>query len=69
MINRNQPRSTGIHITQRKTNQTSQSQMSTLSRFIVGAARLMLVCRDLRRSAVLMGYRNTRGPRLVIARQ
>jgi len=43
--------------------------MSTLSRFIVGAARLMLVCRDLRRSAVLMGYRNTRGPRLVIARQ
>jgi len=49
--------------------QASQSQMSTLSRFIVGAARLMLVCRDLRRSAVLMGYRNTRGPRLVIARQ
>ena len=60
MINRNQPRSTGIHITQRKTNQTSQSQMSTLSRFIVGAARLMLVRREMRYSTMQTGYRSAR---------
>ena len=70
MINRNQPRSTGIHMarTQRKTNQSSQSQMSTLSRFIVGAARLMLVRREMRYSTMQAGI-GVLASSLVIARQ
>ena len=53
---------TQVAVPQRTTNQKSESQISASSRFIVGAARLMLVCRDMRCSAVLMGYRNTRAP-------